>query len=112
MQENSVAKIVRITGWCVIICGIIGAFILGYALPTVTYSYNGRADTSYNWGLTLAVIIGSIITGVFFQAMAEIIHLLQLNVDKMENLIKASGGQANHHSSSTLRDIESNLPKI
>lgn len=112
MKENLVAKIVRITGWCIIIGGIIGAFILGEVLPTVTYNHYGRAIETHNWGLTVAVIIGSIISGVFFHAIAEIIQLLQLNVDKMEVLLKDSSRKAEHHSNSTLRDIESNLPKI
>lgn len=114
MRENTVAKAVRITGWCIIAVGIIGAFILGYALPTVTYSAYGGLDESYNWGLTLGVIAGSVIGGVLFQAIAEIIRLLQLNVDRMEDLIRATGVRMDSvgHRSSTVKDIESNLPKI
>lgn len=112
MHENTVAKAVRITGWCIIVGGTIGAFILGYALPAISYSYYGGADQSYNWGLTLGVIIGSIISGVLFQAIAEIIRLLQLNVDKIDGLMQSTGGRADKHSSSALKDIESNLPKI
>lgn len=114
MQENTVAKAVRITGWCIIAVGIIGAFILGYALPAVTYSIHGGLDESYNWGLTLGVIAGSVIGGVLFQAIAEIIRLLQLNVDRMEDLMKATRGQMDSadHRSKAVKDIESNLPKI
>lgn len=112
MRENTVARAVRITGWCIIIGGIIGAFVLGYALPAVTYGYYGGAAKSYNWGLTLGVIIGSVISGMLFQAVAEIIRLLQMNVDRMDDLIRSTGGQTDNHSGSTLRDIESNLPRI
>lgn len=114
MRENSVAKVVRITGRCIITVGVIGAFVLGYALPTVTYSAHGGLDESYNWGLTVGVIAGSVVGGIFFQAVAEIIRLLQLNADKTEDLIKATNGRAGGigHGSSTVRDIESNLPKI
>ncbi len=114
MRENTVEKAVRMTGWCIIVVGIIGAFILGYALPAVTYSTHGRLDESYNWGLTLGVIVGSVVGGVLFQAIAEIIRLLQLNVDRMEDLIKATGGRMDGagHERNAVKDIESNLPKI
>ena len=112
MRENTVAKAVRITGWCIIVGGIIAAFVLGYALPAVTYGYYGEIDKSYNWGLTLGVSVGSVISGVLFQAIAEIIRLLQMNVDRMDDLMRATGAQTDKHSSSTLKDIESNLPQI
>lgn len=112
MGENTLAKVIRVIGWCVLIGGIIGAFILGYAVPTVEYYSSGHIHEEYNWGLTVGVIVGSIIASVLFRAIAEIIRLLQLGVDRLTAAIGDQKSAGHTTGGSMIKDIESNLPKI
>ena len=73
MKENATAKAL---GACIIVVGILGAFCAGLAFPAVSISRSGRMDSTYNWGLVVAVITGSILSGALFYGMAEIINLL------------------------------------
>lgn len=103
MKENATAKALRTLGACIIVVGILGAFCAGLAFPAVSISRSGRMDSTYNWGLVVAVITGSILSGALFYGMAEIINLLQ----KIENKLCADGGN-----NEKLKDIEANLPNI
>ena len=60
-------------------------------------------DSTYNWGLVVAVITGSILSGALFYGMAEIINLLH----KIEKNLCTDGGNTDK-----LKDIEANLPNI
>lgn len=103
MKENATAKALRTLGACIIVVGILGAFCAGLAFPAVSISRSGRMDSTYNWGLVVAVITGSILSGALFYGMAEIINLLQ----KIEKKLCADG-----ENTDKLKDIESNLPNI
>ena len=103
MKENATAKVLRTLGACIIVVGILGAFCAGLAFPAVSISRSGRMDSTYNWGLVVAVITGSIISGALFYGMAEIISLLH----KIEKKLCADGGNTEK-----LKDIEANLPNI
>ena len=103
MKGNATAKVLRTLGTCIIVVGILGAFCAGLAFPAVSISRSGRMDSTYNWGLVVAVITGSIISGAMFYGIAEIINLLQ----RIEKKLCVDGGE-----SEKLKDIESNLPTI
>ena len=103
MKENATAKALRTLGTCIIVVGILGAFCAGLAFPTVSISRSGRMDSTYNWGLVVAVITGSILSGALFYGMAEIINLLH----KIEKKLCTDGGNTDK-----LKDIEANLPNI
>ena len=103
MKENVTAKALRSLGTCIIVVGILGAFCAGLAFPAVSVSRSGRMDSTYNWGLVVAVITGSIISGALFYGIAEIINLLQ----RIEKKLCADGGNTEK-----LKDIEANLPNI
>ena len=103
MKENATAKALRTLGACIIVVGILGAFCAGLAFPAVSISRSGGMDSTYNWGLVVAVITGSIISGALFYGIAEIINLLH----KIEKKLCADGGNVEK-----LKDIEANLPNI
>ena len=103
MKENTTAKVLRTLGTCIIVVGIMGAFCAGLAFPAVSISRSGRMDSTYIWGLMVAVITGSIISGALFYGIAEIISLLH----KIEKKLCADG-----ENTEKLKDIESNLPNI
>lgn len=103
MKENATAKALRTLGACIIVVGILGAFCAGLAFPAVSISRSGRMDSTYNWGLVVAVITGSILSGALFYGMAEIINLLH----KIEKNLCTDGGNTDK-----LKDIEANLPNI
>ena len=103
MKENATAKVLRTLGTCIIVVGILGAFCAGLAFPAVSISRSGRMDSTYNWGLVVAVITGSILSGALFYGMAEIINLLH----KIEKKLCTDGGNTDK-----LKDIEANLPNI
>ena len=103
MKENATAKALRTLGACIIVVGILGAFCAGLAFPAVSVSRSGRMDSTYNWGLVVAVITGSILSGALFYGMAEIINLLH----KIEKNLCTDGGNTDK-----LKDIEANLPNI
>ena len=103
MKENATAKALLTLGACIIVVGILGAFCAGLIFPAVSVSRSGRMDSTYNWGLVVAVITGSILSGALFYGMAEIINLLH----KIEKKLCADGGNTEK-----LKDIEANLPNI
>lgn len=103
MKENATAKALRTLGACIIVVGILGAFCAGLAFPAVSISRSGGMDSTYNWGLVVAVITGSILSGALFYGMAEIINLLH----KIEKNLCTDGGNTDK-----LKDIEANLPNI
>ncbi len=110
-MENKISKTIRICGGIVLIAGIIGSFFLGMVFPVVTYGELEylRIEESYNWGLTLSVLASSILTGLLFLGIAEIIRLL-------DNAVKILGdfqlGNGKTGIDNVLKDIESNLPKL
>lgn len=112
MRTNRIARVVSTTGWCITIIGIIAALLTGWILPLTDYDYFGGAEESYNWGLAIEMIATSIVVGVVFQALAEIIELLQKNVNKMEHFLTMAKKKPDSQEDIALREIEQNLPDI
>lgn len=112
MTDNAVAKTIRTVGVCIIVIGVLGAFCAGGVFPAVTYSTTGRLDSAYNWGLVVAVIAGSILSGTVFIALSEIIRLLQASVDRLDKIIGDGVSPTADKQHSVIKDIESNLPRI
>ena len=102
MKENGIAKTLQIIGIAEVVCGIIAGFII-------------LVDGSdFSW-VGIAVMITSFITCMMFVGFAEIIDLLQKNVNKQDDLlslIKDRSAEENSAPKSVLQDIEANLPKM
>ena len=102
MKENGIAKTLQIIGIIEVICGSIVGFVI---------LANGD---DFGW-LGIAVMIISFITCMMFVGFAEIIVLLQKNVDKQDDLLallKEHSTKENSEPKSVLQDIESNLPEM
>lgn len=105
MRENSVAKAIRIIGIVEAVCGVIA----GVAI---------MSDGDYFVAIGIALAVTSFITCMLLVGFAEVITLLQNNVDKQEEIIKHLGKrtETNREEKSVhktvLQDIESNLPRI
>ncbi len=78
---NGKAKTINFLGWIIIVAGCAGSLLLGSEIPVVSGMY--YKTESYNWVLTIAGIMSSIISGVIFIGFAEIIELLQKNADNI-----------------------------
>lgn len=74
MKENTIALVIRWIGSGVIFVGILASLVIGLMMD--------------NWVLLFAGILSSVISGVMLLGFSEIISLLQLNVYKIEKLIK------------------------
>lgn len=102
MKENGVAKTLQIIGVVELICGVIAGFIM-------------LADGGdFRW-VGIAVMICSFITCMMFVGFAEIIDLLQKNINRQDDLltlIKDRSTKENSAPKSMLQDIEANLPKM
>ena len=102
MKENGIAKTLQIIGIIEVVCGIIAGFVI-------------LADGGdFGW-VGIAVMIISFITCMIFVGFAEIINLLQKNVNKQDDLLsllKDRSTKENSAPKSVLQDIESNLPKM
>lgn len=85
MTDNIYAKSIRITGFAVIVLGVIGSFILGSVFE-VDIPYSSYDE--YNWTLVLIGIISSFIVGLLFVGLGELIDLLQANYDKQYDILK------------------------
>ena len=104
MAENQTGKTLHGIGVATIIVGIIGSLILSINI-----------DTDF----PITLIIGglaSFISGMCFIGFAEIISLLQANVNKQDEIIatiKKQSVDTNDNSPKTvLQDIEDNLPQM
>jgi hypothetical protein len=66
-KQNSVAKVLRIIGFAVMLGGFILATIEG----------PGESEGGYNGGMTLTALFSSFVTGMLFIGFSEVIALLQ-----------------------------------
>lgn len=106
MEKNVVATNIRIIGQCILIIGIIAAFIVGHVFPSTVYTIHGL-DETYNWPLTIGTAISSIVSSAFFYGISEIIRLL----DKLVSLSETKNTSEDDHDK-LLESIESALPKM
>ena len=102
MKENGIAKTLQVIGIIEILCGIIvGLVILA-------------SGDNFRW-LGIVVMIVSFITCMIFWGFAEIINLLQKNINKQDELLLFLNEQSTRKDSapkSVIQDIESNLPEM
>lgn len=91
-------------GWLIIIVGFLASIFIGANEESALLAIGG--------------IVGSIISGIFFIGLGEIIDLLRLNKDNQEKIIELLDVSSNNSAKFKnqdevlLQDIESNLPKI
>ena len=79
MEENGVAKVIRIIGWIFIIGGVISSLILGGI-----FTIYGK----YKWYIAIIGSVISIVNRIIFIGFSEIINLLQTNCDKQAEFIR------------------------
>lgn len=80
-MKNRTASYILTIGWLIIAFGVLGSLILGQVCPVITYN-SYFTDESYNWTYVIIGIFSSIVSGIFFIGFAEIIELLQINIEK------------------------------
>ena len=73
-------------GWGVIVIGIIGSFLAGTAYRLVSYSSSGYVNGSYNFGVAISGIIASVLFGIIFIFIGEILTTEYENRDKIASL--------------------------
>lgn len=69
VDKNTIANILKILGWCILVVGFVGGIILGQNI----YEY-GRYE--FNYVAMLISWLSCGISAVFFFALAEIIQIL------------------------------------
>lgn len=102
MNENGVAKTLRSIGIIEAICGVILGFIV---------LANGD---DFGW-IGIAIAITSFIICMLFVGFAEVISLLQKNVNKQDEVLDYLKNKSNDKKSAPktmLQDIEDNLPSM
>ena len=77
IMENKYAKALSIVGICILFLGILGAIVLGTSL--------GDSYDSFNVTAFLIGVFSSVISGVFFLGLGEIVRLLADMNEKLEN---------------------------
>lgn len=85
MEENKIAKIIRIIGLVSIIGGIISSLILGGIFKMQVGTYYTHEE--YNWYIAIIGSIISLVDGIIFMGFSEIINLLQLNYNRQFEII-------------------------
>lgn len=102
MSENGIAKTLRTIGIIEVICGIILGLII-------------LADGGdFAWA-GIAIAITSFIPCMLFVGFAEVISLLQKNVDKQDEVLNYLKNKSNDKKTTPktmLQDIEENLPSM
>lgn len=100
MRENKIAMAIQIIGWGEIVSGaLLGLILLCNKQPI--------------YGIVL--IVAGIITGSLLLGFAEIIYLLEENVNKqkeMANYLNTDVIKGKNEPTRMLQDIESSLPKM
>lgn len=85
MEENKVAKYIKIIGILIIVLGVIGSFVLGdiYAVVETYGTTFTFTEETYNWPVTLIGIFSSMVSGILFIGFSEVINLLQKTVTQL-----------------------------
>ena len=87
-MENNVAFNLRIVAVIVVIAGIVGSVLLGSAMKTtiVTDALLGEVKTHYNWGVAVAGVFASVMSGILLYGFAELISLQGKAVDELKKI--------------------------
>ena len=88
MTKNTTANALKVIGIVIALLGIAGSFVLGkvFEIQVETMLFD---ETKYNWGVAIAGILCSAISGVLLYGFGEIISLLQAGVDNQKQIIAA-----------------------
>jgi uncharacterized membrane protein YeaQ/YmgE (transglycosylase-associated protein family) len=73
-------------GWVVIVIGIIGSFLAGNAFKVMSYNSLGYGDVKFNFGITISGIVVSILFGLIFILIGEILNTEYENKEKIAHL--------------------------
>lgn len=95
MSKNDLANAL---GWGVIVIGIIGSFLAGNAYRLLSYSSSGYVNGSYNFGVAISGIIASVLFGIIFIFIGEILTTEYENRDKIASLYDQMNNEINKDS--------------
>lgn len=87
-MENNVAFNLRVIAVIIAIAGIVGSVFLGSALKTtvITDALRDEIETHYNWGVAIAGIFASVLSGILLYGFAELISLQGKAVDELKKI--------------------------
>lgn len=85
-SKNATANVLQVIGIVIILLGIAGSLVLGKVYGIQVESLFST-ETKYNWGIAIAGILGSVISGVLLCGFGEVIALLQTNADNQKQII-------------------------
>lgn len=79
-EENTISKTLVTIGWLIIIGGIVGSIVLAESNPAlqVEGSYYESIEETFNYTILIVGSFSSIISGMLFMALGEIIKLNQM----------------------------------
>lgn len=102
MNENRIAKLLRVVGIVEAVCGFFLAFIIS-------------VDDGDLLPVSVAVLVIALVNCLIFIAFGEVIRLLQNNVDKQNEVLdylKSKSVKERTAPRTVLQDIEANLPEM
>jgi uncharacterized membrane protein YeaQ/YmgE (transglycosylase-associated protein family) len=73
-------------GWGIIIVGIVGSCLAGYTFKALSISKHGDIDYNYNWPLMIGGIISSVLFGLIFILIGEILYTEYDNRKRISHL--------------------------
>jgi uncharacterized membrane protein YeaQ/YmgE (transglycosylase-associated protein family) len=73
-------------GWGIIIVGIVGSCLAGYAFKALSISKHGEVNYNYNWPLMIGGIISSVLFGLIFILIGEILYTEYDNRKRISHL--------------------------
>ncbi len=90
VPKNTIAQVLKVIGWIIIILGVVYGFVLGFTKPTadeINYPNLYSDSEQFNaQALAISSITGTI-AGLLFIAISEIITLLFKNLNAQNKLI-------------------------
>lgn len=89
MKNNKVSHALFLAGYLVILLGVASSFVLGgiFSITSVHGSYYTYTKETYNWALCLGGSVISVLNGLLFLGLSEIISLLD---DIKRGVVKSS----------------------
>ncbi len=85
-SKNKTANALQVIGLVIALLGIAGSLVLGKVFEIQVESMFFD-ETRYNWGVAIAGVLCSAISGVLLYGFGEVISLLQANVDNQKQII-------------------------
>ena len=87
--KNLTAQVLKVVGWIIIVLGVIYGLILGNEIPTANeINYPNVCEGEYNIQAVFISIVVSVIAGLLFISVSEIIKLLFKNLKAQNKTVR------------------------